>query len=253
MKKLLMLFLLVIFKFSFAQDDTITTSSGLKYIVIEKANGASAEANKVVEVHYTGYLLDGKVFDSSRERNEPFEFILGTGQVIKGWEEGIALMNIGDKFRLIIPPKLAYDQKGAGNVIPPNATLVFDVELMNVSEPKISIAEILMNTILDKDIQSAINQYKELKKSSSDKYNFKENQLNELGYQLMKLGKVKDAIEILKLNIEVYPNSFNVYDSMGEAYMLNGDKTLAVENYKKSLKLNPNNQNAVEMLKKLEN
>lgn len=252
MKKLLTLILLLIFKFSYAQSDTTATLSGLKYIVIEKGAGVSAETNKAVEVHYTGYLLDGKVFDSSRDRNEPFEFVLGTGQVIKGWDEGIALMNIGDKLRLIIPPDLAYGEKGAGNVIPPNATLIFDVELLSVSNPKISISETLLQTILEKDIQSAINQYKELKKSRSDEYNFKESQLNGLGYQLMKIGKVKEAIEILKLNAETYLNSFNVYDSLGEAYMISGDKILAVENYKKSLQLNPNNQNATEMLKKLE-
>jgi peptidyl-prolyl cis-trans isomerase A (cyclophilin A) len=83
-------------------------------------------------VHYTGYLMDGKIFDSSIERDEPIEFQLGRGMVIKGWEEGIALMQVGDKMRLIIPSELAYGPNGAGGVIPPNATLIFDVELVNV-------------------------------------------------------------------------------------------------------------------------
>jgi FKBP-type peptidyl-prolyl cis-trans isomerase len=87
----------------FAQSgDTITTKSGLKYLILSKGNGEHAQLNKNVEVHYTGYLTDGKVFDSSLERGDPIEFILGTGQVIAGWDEGIALMNVGDKFRLII-------------------------------------------------------------------------------------------------------------------------------------------------------
>lgn len=232
-------------------QDTSTTSSGLKYIVIEKGTGAPAEANKSVEVHYTGYLTDGKVFDSSRDRNEPIEFVLGTGKVIKGWDEGIALMSVGDKLRLIIPSELAYGKKGAGNLIPPDATLIFDVELVSVGEPKAPIADVLLQTIIEKDVQSAIAQYNELKSTSPDKYNFKESQLNMLGYQLLQAGKTTDAIEIFKLNINEFPNSANVYDSMGEACMMNGDNALAIENYKKSLELNPENQNAAEMLKKL--
>lgn len=115
--------------------DTLTTASGLRYIVVEKskdASAAKAEAGKTVSVHYTGMLLSGKVFDSSVERGTPFQFMLGQGQVIKGWDEGISLMQVGDKMRLIIPSELGYGANGAGGVIPPNATLIFDVELMGV-------------------------------------------------------------------------------------------------------------------------
>src|ERR1035438_1297171 len=133
----------------FAQSgDTITTQSGLKYLILSKGKGAHAELNKNVEVHYTGYLTNGKVFDSSVERGDPIEFILGTGQVIPGWDEGIALMNIGDKFRLIIPSNLAYGEKGAGEVIPPNSTLIFDVQLISIGIPKQSINEVLMDLVL---------------------------------------------------------------------------------------------------------
>lgn len=253
MKKFLIaVILLLTINISYSQSDTMSTGSGLKYIIMEDVDGVKAENGKAVEVHYTGYLLDGKVFDSSRDRNEPIEFVLGQSQVIKGWDEGIALMNVGDKLRLIIPPDLAYGKKGAGNLIPPDATLIFDVELMSVSEPKISITETLFLTILEKGINSAVEQYKELKSSSGDKYNFKESQLNTLGYQLLQAGKTKEAIEILKLNIEAFPNSANAYDSMGEAYMIEGNKEMAIENYKKSLELNPSNTNAVEMLEKLQ-
>lgn len=112
--------------------DTIVTASGLKYIYVEKGNGAQAENGKTVDVHYTGYLMDGRTFDSSIERGEPISFPLGQNMVIKGWEEGIALMKVGDKMRLIIPSDLGYGANGAGGVIPPNATLIFDVELVNV-------------------------------------------------------------------------------------------------------------------------
>ena len=232
-------------------QDTVTTDSGLKYIVLEKGTGEHATKDKTVQLHYTGYLMDGKVFDSSVERNEPIEFVLGQQQVIKGWDEGIALMSVGDKYRLIIPAELAYGDKGAGNVIPPNAVLIFDTELISVSETKESIMGILMEFIMANDIDGAVKKYHELKTDSPDKYNFKENQLNALGYQLLNIGKNKEAIAILKLNAESYPESSNVYDSLGEAYMFNGDTKEAIDNYKKSLELNPSNKNAEEMLRKL--
>jgi FKBP-type peptidyl-prolyl cis-trans isomerase len=116
--------------------DTITTASGLKYIVVEKtkdANAAKAEAGKMVSVHYTGFLLEGeKIFDSSIERGDPISFPLGQGQVIKGWDEGIALMQVGDKLRLIIPSNLGYGDQGYPPIIPGQSTLCFDVELMGV-------------------------------------------------------------------------------------------------------------------------
>ena len=204
-----------------------------------------------MEVHYTGYLTDGKIFDSSVKRNQPIEFVLGTGQVIQGWDEGIALMNVGDKLRLIIPPALGYGEKGAGDVIPPNSTLVFDVELISVSEPKTSIADIMLDLVLKDSVEACAGKYDELKKESPDEYNFKEAQLNNLGYQLLQYGRTRDAIEILKLNAMAYPESANVYDSLGEAYMVSGDKDKAAENYKKSLELNPENENAKEKLKQL--
>jgi FKBP-type peptidyl-prolyl cis-trans isomerase len=108
------------------------TTSGLEYIEIEAGSGAQATAGKTVKVHYTGKFPDGKVFDSSVPRGEPLAFTLGAGRVIKGWDEGIALMKVGGKAQLVIPPELAYGTRGAGGVIPPNATLVFDVELVDV-------------------------------------------------------------------------------------------------------------------------
>ncbi len=108
------------------------TKSGLRYQISKKGTGAKAEKGKTVSVHYTGQLLNGQIFDSSRQRNQPIDFVLGIGQVIPGWDEGIQLLNVGDKARFVIPPDLAYGSSGAGGVIPPNAPLVFDVELMNV-------------------------------------------------------------------------------------------------------------------------
>jgi tetratricopeptide (TPR) repeat protein len=113
------------------------------------------------------------------------------------------------------------------------------------------IAEVMLKAITEKDISSAIQHYRELKAAQPDVYDFQEEQLNSLGYQLLKMNKIKEAIEIFKLNVEAYPQSDNVYDSLAEAYMINGDKEMAIKNYEKSLELNPKNTNAAEMLKKL--
>lgn len=108
------------------------TDSGLRYQIINKGNGAPAQKGKTVSVHYSGSLENGKVFDSSYSRKKPIEFPLGMGHVIEGWDEGIALLEVGDKARFVIPPYLGYGESGAGGVIPPNAVLIFDVELMDV-------------------------------------------------------------------------------------------------------------------------
>ncbi len=108
------------------------TASGLRYKVIQKGDGKKAEKGNTVSVHYKGQLADGTVFDSSYKRNSPLDFQVGVGQVIPGWDEGICLLNVGDKARLVIPSDLGYGSAGAGGVIPPDATLVFDVELMGV-------------------------------------------------------------------------------------------------------------------------
>jgi len=111
----------------------IETDSGLKYEDIEVGSGDEANAGHKVTVHYTGWLEDGTKFDSSLDRNDPFQFSLGAGMVIRGWDEGVAGMKIGGKRKLTIPSELGYGANGAGGVIPPNATLIFDVELLAVN------------------------------------------------------------------------------------------------------------------------
>jgi FKBP-type peptidyl-prolyl cis-trans isomerase FkpA len=100
---------------------------------ITSGTGASPKKGETVTVHYTGWLTDGTKFDSSQDRNEPFSFVLGTGQVIQGWDQGVAAMRVGDKVKLTIPPDLAYGRAGYPGAIPPNATLIFEVELLSSS------------------------------------------------------------------------------------------------------------------------
>jgi len=114
------------------ETELITTPSGLQYEEIVEGTGASPANGQKVVVHYTGTLEDGTVFDSSRERNRPFEFKIGVGQVIKGWDEGVGTMKVGGRRKLVIPPELGYGARGIGP-IPPNSTLIFDVELIRIA------------------------------------------------------------------------------------------------------------------------
>lgn len=113
-------------------SEEITLKSGLKYTDLEEGEGPAAVSGRMVTVHYTGTFPDGKKFDSSVDRDEPFQFKLGVGMVIKGWDEGVAGMRIGGRRKLVVPPALGYGQRGAGSVIPPGATLHFEVELLGV-------------------------------------------------------------------------------------------------------------------------
>jgi peptidylprolyl isomerase len=114
------------------EERTIETASGLGYVEITEGVGAQPKAGDSVHVHYTGWLQNGQKFDSSHDRGEPLEFSIGRGQVIKGWDEGVGTMRVGGKRKLIIPAHLGYGPRGAGGVIPPNATLIFEVELVGI-------------------------------------------------------------------------------------------------------------------------
>ena len=114
------------------EETLVTTDSGLQYVDITEGTGAMPQAGQRVTVHYTGTLEDGTKFDSSRDRGRPFTFQIGVGQVIKGWDEGVSTMRVGGQRQLVIPAELGYGSRGAGGVIPPHATLIFDVELLRI-------------------------------------------------------------------------------------------------------------------------
>jgi FKBP-type peptidyl-prolyl cis-trans isomerase len=113
-------------------EQFFTNPSGLKYLDIETGSGETARSGQRAKVHYTGWLTDGQKFDSSVDRRQPFEFTIGAGQVIQGWDEGVTGMKVGGKRKLVIPPAMGYGARGAGGVIPPNAELIFEVELLDL-------------------------------------------------------------------------------------------------------------------------
>jgi FKBP-type peptidyl-prolyl cis-trans isomerase len=141
-----------------APGAAMRTASGLTYLITRHGQGRQPLAGEVVVVHYTGTLTDGVKFGSSRDRDEPIAFKLGAGQVIKGWDEGIAQLHLGDQAILVIPPQLGYGARGEGGVIPPDATLIFIVELVDAKET--SLSEVLSQTQKERGIEAALAQYR---------------------------------------------------------------------------------------------
>jgi len=227
----------------------VTTASGLTYVITSRGKGRHPKTGETVLVHYTGTLIDGTKFDSSQDRKEPIAFPLGKGAVIKGWDEGIAQLGIGDSAVLVIPPNLGYGSRGAGGDIPPGATLIFVVTLVDIKGEALS--ELLLKIIDERGIDAAVSEYRRLKTQGFGTFYTNEVDTNTLGYRLLRRKKTTEAIEILKLNVEAYPASANAYDSLGEAYLANGDTEHAIQNYEKSLSLDPTNGNAAAALKKL--
>jgi len=240
-----------------AQDnnnDTLTTETGLKYVYIHHGAGEITKIHRLILVHYTGSFIDGKKFDSSRDRDTPFGFVLGEKQVIKGWDEGISLLRIGDRVTFIIPYQLAYGEKGRG-LIPPKSTLIFDVEVLDMKEKSLGmvVKEILYQDTVNFNIPKVLEVVRNLKNQNFKNIYVNESELNIIGYTLItKVHRPDIAVEIMKLNVELYPDSANSFDSLAEAYMENGDKELAIKNYQKSLELDPTNTNAKDMLVKLQ-
>jgi len=227
----------------------ITTPSGLKYAITKVGSGPQPRLGQVVVAHYVGTLMNGTVFDSSRSRNEPFSFVLGQHEVIKGWDEGFALLHVGDQATLIIPPDLAYGAKSFPE-IPPNSTLRFDVELLDVKDHPLSVA---LKEMMDKGgLPAAQKRYAELAAGHFDGFYVDEGGLNSLGYSYLMKGKLVEGTAILQWNVEQFPKSANAYDSLGEAFVRSGDGPQALANYKKSLELDPKNDNAAKFIEVLE-
>ena len=226
------------------------TASGLEYTITSHGTGPGVHDGQVIVAHYTGRLVDGKVFDSSLPRKQPIAFKLGAHQVIPGWEEGFALLHVGDKASFVIPPNLAYGEKGYPPVIPPNATLTFDVELVEVHER--GLADALSQAIDAGGVPEAKKVYDGLIGTDFAGYYVSEGQLNGLGYRLMGKAKMDAAIAVLRWTTERFPQSANAFDSLGEALAKAGDRDGAIKSYRRALEIDPKFENAAKELERLE-
>ena len=227
----------------------VTTPSGLTSLLTKKGSGRQPKTGETVVIHYTGTLTNGVKFDSSHDRDQPFSFKLGVGQVIKGWDEGVAKLRVGDQAILVIPGALAYGSRGAGGVIPPDATLIFVVEVVDVKAK--SLTDVLSTTLKEKGLEAMIAEFHNLKSVADPDLYTSESDTNAFGYRLLRRNQVKEAIEVFKLNVESYPQSANVYDSLGEAYVEGDQREKAIESYKKALAIDPTMESAKLALKRL--
>src|SRR5687767_8382654 len=230
----------------------VTTASGLTYVVTKRGAGRQPLKGETVLVHYTGTLSNGVKFDSSRDRGEPIAFKLGEGRVIKGWDEAVARLRVGDQAVLVIPPALGYGERNVGDgLIPPGSTLIFVIEVVDVKATTLS--EVLSQTLREKGIAATVARFREIRSGGGGGAEFyaSESDLNAWGYRLLAAKQTKEAVEVFKLNVEAYPQSANVYDSLAEAYLALGEKQLAIENYRKALELDPRSESARKALQTL--
>jgi peptidylprolyl isomerase len=227
----------------------VTTPSGLTYLITKAGTGRQPKTGETVIINYAGMLTSGLKFDSSHDRDQPFSFKLGVGQVIKGWDEGVAHLRVGDHAILVIPSELAYGSRGAGGVIPPDATLIFVVEVVDVKAK--SLTDVLSTTLKEKGVEAMIDEFHILKSVPDPDLYTSESDTNAFGYRLLRRNQVDEAIEVFKLNVEAYPQSANVYDSLGEAYVVRGDKQKAIESYQKALTIDPTMESAKLALRRL--
>jgi peptidylprolyl isomerase len=228
----------------------VTTASGLTYVVTRRGEGRQPLKGETVLVHYTGTLSNGVKFDSSRDRGEPIAFKLGEGRVIKGWDEAVARLRVGDQAVLVIPPALGYGDRNVGNgLIPPGSTLIFVIEVVDVKATTLS--EVLSRTLQEKGVEATVARFREIRGGGGGDFYTSESDLNAWGYRLLGNKQAKEAVEVFKLNVEAYPNSANVYDSLAEAYLALGEKQLARDNYRKALELDPKMESARKALQTL--
>lgn len=243
------------------KTDTLTTASGLKYFFTKKGSGRLLKPGEVAVWHYTVTLANGSILDDSRKNNTPLGAIIPAERMIKGTSEALLLMHVGDRGIFIFPPSLGYGQRGAsgGGIlpdVPPNATLRFDMELVDIK--KTALLDTLQKTLYVQPVydtsaphvSEVISLYKEYKRKKFADIFTSDNDLNTIGYLLLPKFPT-EAIRIFLLNVEEYPKVSNVYDSLGEAYMAVNDFDKAILNYEKSLALDPTNSNATKMIKQM--
>ncbi len=235
---------LILSLFAYANEEP----TKLRVDIINPGYGEEAKEGQVVIAHYTGTLEDGTVFDSSRERDEPFAFTLGRGQVIEGWDLGFAQLRVGDRAIFTIAPELAYGDKDR-DPIPPGSTLIFDVTLLELKDHALS--DLLAQLIEDQGVAVAEERFAELRENEFEGYFVSESQLNMLGYRYLGKAQMDEALAIMEMNVALHPTSGNTHDSLAEVYYNMGRREDSLREYRRSLDLDPSNTNAERFIKEL--
>jgi peptidylprolyl isomerase len=230
----------------------VTTASGLTYVVTHNAGGRRPQPGEMAFLHYTVLLTDGTKIESSLDQGEPFDFLLGGGGVIKGMDEAVANLGLGDEAVLIVPPQLGYGAKGAGKVIPSDATLVFLIHLTDIRPKKKVLSNVLMDVAVTQGFDAAIKRYQELKAVNFGDIYTSEGDMESLGYQLMKKKRIQDAVAFLRLNTKAYPQSADAFVALAEALKKSGDGAQALQSCKQALELDPKNLEAKDLLGELQ-
>ncbi|HEY4081596.1 MAG TPA: FKBP-type peptidyl-prolyl cis-trans isomerase [Burkholderiaceae bacterium] len=230
----------------------ITTASGLTYMVTHAANGRHAQAGEVMFSHYTVLLADGKKIESSIDHGDPFGFTVGAGQVIKGMEEVMSKLGVGDEAVAIMPPQIAYGEKGAGTAIPPGSTLVFLLHVMDIRAHDKVLSNVLQDLVQNQGLEAAVKRYRELKAAQFGDIYASEGELASLAYRLLKKKMFTEAIAFLKLNTEAYPKSADAFANLADGFKKSGDKAQALLACQHALELDPKNADALELLAELQ-
>jgi tetratricopeptide (TPR) repeat protein len=208
----------------------VATSSGLKYVITAHGAGPRARPGQVIVAHFTA-LPDGKVVPKTRDTPAaPSHFILG--EALAPWlDQAFSLLRVGDKATVILPPQLT----------PGHQSSRYEVELLDLKA--YDLATVLRNTIDSAGLEAALRRYAELKATRFADHDVHEGRINYWGYRYLEKGNTAAAIALFKINVELFPQSWNVYDSLGEAYMKSGQRELGIQNYQRSLELKPQNGN----------
>jgi hypothetical protein len=235
-------------------DDHLTpieTPSGLIYVITKHGEGRQPQAGEIAVVRMTGFTGNGVEFRQTKAGSDLEPVTLVDGVKIPGLLEGICLMHVGDSAIFVIPPTLAYGAFSAsGGKVPPYSTLTYFVDLTDVRSKH--IFDVMKKTIETDGIDAALEQYRQLKKLNFPDVYKSEIEINHLGYQLLSAHNPEGAIKFFELNLEAYPKSANVYNSLGDAYAAKGDKQRAIENYQKALAIDPTMKYPADAIKRLQ-
>jgi peptidylprolyl isomerase len=226
-------------------ENLTATESGLKYVITTKGTGPAVQPGQIVIVHYVGTFMDGSLLDSSRQRGQPYVFTLGMGRVIRGWDEGFALLRVGDHATFIVPPDLAYGPQRRGK-IPANSTLRFDVELLDVKD--YALGEVLLERMENRGVEAAETLFAELQAEKFKGIYVDQAQLRGLGYSQLSQQKIGGAIAFFRWNTALFPQSSVAHENLGEAYEKNGRRDEAIKAYEKAIALDPKNTSAAKEL-----